>query len=62
MERAMETVKGLSDEKIRELAREHLDYVSYDEGEYGCEIEITGELDFYDAIVNELNKQAKEKE
>lgn len=55
----METVKGLSDEKIRELAREHLDYISYDEGEYGTEIEIIGELDFYDAIINEINKQAQ---
>jgi hypothetical protein len=54
-------IEGLSDEKVQELANKHLTYVLYDEGEYGIEVEITGEIAFYDAIIEELNKKASEK-
>jgi hypothetical protein len=49
-------IKPLSDEKIQELADRHLTYILYDEDEYGYEVEITGELAFYDAIIEEINK------
>ncbi len=60
-ENQQEPIKPLTDEKIRELADKHLDYILYDEGEYGVEVEIIGELAFYDAIIEEINKKAIEK-
>lgn len=51
-------IEGLSDEKIRELADKHLSYIAYDDGDGYGDIEIIGELAFYDAIIEELNKKA----
>ena len=51
-------IAGLSDEKIRELADKHLSYIAYDDGDGYGDIEIIGELAFYDAIIEELNKKA----
>jgi hypothetical protein len=51
------TAPGLSDEKVKELASKYLTYIAYDEGDGYGDVEIVGELEFYDAIVNELNKK-----
>jgi hypothetical protein len=54
------TAPGLSDDKVKELANKYLTYIAYDEGDGYGDVEIVGELEFYDAIVNELNKKASE--
>ncbi len=48
-------IQGLSDGKVRELADKHLSYIAYDEGDGYGDVEITGELAFYDAIIEEIN-------
>lgn len=40
----------LTDEQIIELANKYLDWITYDEGEYGQEIEIVGIQEFARAI------------
>lgn len=47
-------IKPLTDEQILELANKHIDWIEYDEGDYGTEIEIVGLIDFARAIQEKL--------
>lgn len=47
-------VKPLTNDEIMELAHKYVDWMSYDEGEYGNEIEIIGLIDFARAIQEKL--------
>lgn len=50
-------LRELTDEEITELANKHIDWVCYDEGEYGMETELVGIVDFAKAILRKASEK-----
>ena len=50
-------IKKLTDERIKELFAQYIDYEEYDEGEYGKEVDFIGVVEFGRALEAELLNQ-----
>jgi hypothetical protein len=50
-------VKQLTNERIKELFAQYIDYEEYDEGEYGKEVDFIGVVEFGRALEAELLNQ-----